>query len=1416
MSNLRFEPMKKLFSLFLVVAFFFGASLALATTVLAAPPANFQTEQLITDGLDGPSGFEIAPDGRVFILQRTGEIKIYKNGVLLPDDFAVLPSIASGDRGLIGIAFDPEFDINNHYVYFYYTGLDKKNRLVRFDASTDIGQDFTPIYQTNSPSENLHVGGSIRFGPDGKMYFAVGDNGYPPNAQNLSNPHGKILRINKDGSIPLDNPFYGQPGALPEIWAYGMRNPWRFQFDSTTGRLYGGDVGDFTWEEVNLIQKGKNYGWPTYEGYCVPNCGTTVEPIYAYNHHNESAAVTGGPVYRKNMFPAPYQGSYFFGDYAKGMIRYMTLDANGYTTSVNDFDMNAGSVVDLKVAPDGSLYYITYWPGRLYRVSYTLGNHIPTANATADKLKGIQPLIVNFSSAGSIDPDGDPLTYLWKFGDGTTSTLANPTKTYNNKGAYTVDLTVSDGPNNAHSVPLVIQVGIPPTVTIYEPTNGSTYHAGDTIHYTVFGLDGAGFDLNDANLSTEIILHHDTHSHPFVGPIIGRQGTFTIPTTGEPSANTWFEIKTTGTDGNGLSTTKSTLIYPQKSTFTLKTQPAGLNVSLDGVPKQTPVTIEGVVGFKRELNAPAVQTVNGKQYQFLGWSDNGAQKHFMTTEATNQTYTANFIELQAFNAEYYNNTDLQGAPALVRQDNAIDFNWVNDSPTPAINTDNFSVRWTRTQYFGAGQYQFSATADDGVRLYVDNQLIIDEWHGGSAVYNATITLAGGQHTIKVEYMEQYAFANIKLDWVLTQNQPQLPEGYNATYYDNATLTGAPTVTRIDPTINFDWGAGSSDANIQNDTFSARWTKEVTLPAGVYEFSATGDDGVRLYVDNELLIDKWVAQSATTYKATKQLAEGNHTITFEYYENVGDAVAKMNYVKIGDIPPADGFAAEYFTNKTLTGAPAVTRIDPTINFDWGAGSPHATIQNDNFSARWTKTASFENANYEFTVTADDGVRLKVDGVVILDKWIDQAPTTYKVTKALTAGNHTIVMEYFETGGGAVAKLNYEKTNVAPPPAGAYTAEYFNNQNLTAPATVTRNDAAIDFDWGGGSPDGLINPNNFSARWTKTATFEASDYEFTVTADDGIRVKLDGVVILDKWIDQPPTTYKVTKPVTAGNHTLVVEYYENGGGAVAKVNYEKTTVAPPPPPATDKYVGEYFNNKTLAGTPVLTRNDDTIDFDWGTGTPDASVPANEFSVRWTKTYAFEAGTYKFTTTSDDGIRVYVDNDLVIDQWNDHGPTLHIGEKTLTAGNHVIKVEYYEGGWTAVAKFNFEKVTAPAAENPYTAEFFNNINLTGPAVVTRQEDIIAFDWKDGSPDPLIQNEHFSARFTKQQHFTAGQHTFLVTADDGVRVYVDNQMIIDKWVDQSSMNHNATINLTEGMHTIKVEYYENYVDAKLIFQIL
>jgi glucose/arabinose dehydrogenase len=1292
---------------YLKLGAFVGAPLIALTVLVVTPsnaavPPNFQTSLVVGDGLDGPSGFDIAPDGRIFVLERAGKIKIIKNGQLLPTPFADLPSEATGDRGLIGIAFDPDFGVSNNFVYFYYTGHDLLNHLVRFDASLDVGQEGPfPLFTTSSPSTLLHVGGSIAFGPDGKLYFAIGDNGNGSNAQDLNSPHGKILRINKDGTIPTDNPFYGQPGKLGAIWAYGFRNPWRFQFDKVTGQLYDGDVGDFTWEEVNHIVKGGNYGWPLHEGPC--NCPGQgfIDPIHYWNHNGASSAVTQGPVYRGSMFPPEYQGSLFFGDYAQGWIKRADLDANGNVTAVHDFDQQAGAVVDMKIAPDGSMYYITYYPGALYRVTYNSSSHVPVANASADTTRGVDPLTVHFSSAGSNDPDGDELSFRWDFGDGTTSTEANPTKTYPNKGVYTVHLTVSANGDSTNAQPIVIQVGIAPTLTVTSPVEGQMYHAGDTITYNAFANDAAGFDLNDANITTVVRLHHLTHFHPFVGPLTGRAGSFQTANTGEASPATSYEITITATDGNGLTASKTINIFPYKSHLTFATSPPGLGITLDSVAVDTPYVIDGVVGFQRDLAAASTAVAqDGTVMQFAGWSDGHGIRHTITTPATNTTYTANYRPAAPFNAAYYNNTAFSGSPVLTRQDPKIDFNWTNTSPDPAVPMTGFAVRWTKTQWFGAGRYRFATVTDDGVRLYIDNKRVIDHWQGQSPTeYTYDADLGEGNHAIKMEYFQGGGGAIAMLSWDSTPEQPN--ESWHASYWNmsngpNAIPGSSPVVSRDEPAVDHDWGYDAPAPGIGTDRFAARWTKTLNLAPGMYQFTPTADDGVRLIVDGVMVVDKWIDEGPTSYPVTLPLDGGPHNVTMEYYENGGGATARLTYSQVGDLPEAPAYQGEYWNTPENIGAPAgfpnrppdLTRDDPDIGFEWYDGSPAPQIAADHFMARWTRTDVLSAGVYRFSGAADDGIRVYVDNTPIVDMWQLQN-ATYSVDKVILGGSHTIRVEYFENGSGARAIMDYQRIGEVVPADDGYHAEYFDNQNLSGSPALTRQDGAINFDWGSGSPGDGIPADHFSTRWTKSVQLAAGAYAFTATTDDGVRVYVDGSLAIDHWALQGPTTYTVTRQLSEGTHQIVVEYFENGGGAVAKFSFAPSSE--PPPPTEPPFAAEYFTNTDLSGTPVVTRNDQAVDFDWGFGgSPDPAVPDNFFSARWTRVSDYAAGTYRLTATGDDGIRVKLDGAVVLDGWSDHGPTTYTVDVPLTAGAHTVVVEYYERTGGAVAKFTAVQIT------------------------------------------------------------------------------------------------------------------------------
>jgi glucose/arabinose dehydrogenase len=343
-------------------------------TQAATLPSGF-TETLIASGLSNPTAMAIAPDGRLFVCQQGGQLRVIKGGALLSTPFLTLNVNSSGERGLLGVAFDPAFD-TNHFVYVYYTMVTSPihNRVSRFTANGDValpGSEVA-ILDLEALSATNHNGGAIHFGIDGKLYVAVGDNAVGSNAQTLSNRLGKLLRINSDGTIPTDNPFYPTAvGSNRAIWALGLRNPFTFSVQPLSGRLFINDVGQNTWEEINEGVAGGNYGWPVTEG---PTSDPRFDsPLFAYDRRTTGdCAITGGSFYNPitEQFPAEYVGAYFFADFCGGWIR--RLDPDGPTTSA--FAAGISFPVDLQVSNDGSLFYLARGGGAntgvLYRISF--------------------------------------------------------------------------------------------------------------------------------------------------------------------------------------------------------------------------------------------------------------------------------------------------------------------------------------------------------------------------------------------------------------------------------------------------------------------------------------------------------------------------------------------------------------------------------------------------------------------------------------------------------------------------------------------------------------------------------------------------------------------------------------------------------------------------------------------------------------------------------------------------------------------------------------------------------------------------------------------------------------------------------------------------------------------------------------
>jgi glucose/arabinose dehydrogenase len=377
---------------FLQVGFLSLLAIAASTNAAAATVPTGFTDAVVAGGLNNPTAMAFAPDGRIFVCQQGGALRVIKNGVLLPTPFLTVTVDSAGERGLLGIAFDPNF-VSNQLVYVYYTATTPAihNRISRFTANGDValaGSETIIMDLPDLSTATNHNGGAMHFGPDGNLYVAVGENANSANSQSLSTRLGKMLRMTSTGGVPPDNPFVNQTtGANQTIWAMGLRNPFTFSFQRGTTRMFINDVGQNTWEEINDGIAGSNYGWPTCEGFCNPPNTNFRDPIFAYMNDAQTCAITGGAFYNPQspQFPANFIGSYFFADFCGGWIRRLDPSAGN---AVSDFATGISSPVDLQVSPDGFLYYLARGAGSVNRIGFSQGDNIAPTVAITNPANG--------------------------------------------------------------------------------------------------------------------------------------------------------------------------------------------------------------------------------------------------------------------------------------------------------------------------------------------------------------------------------------------------------------------------------------------------------------------------------------------------------------------------------------------------------------------------------------------------------------------------------------------------------------------------------------------------------------------------------------------------------------------------------------------------------------------------------------------------------------------------------------------------------------------------------------------------------------------------------------------------------------------------------------------------------------------
>jgi glucose/arabinose dehydrogenase len=678
-------------------------------TLLSAPgaaraevslPTGF-SEITIADGLADPTALAYAPDGRIFVAEKSGRLRVLSaaGSLVKAPVIDISDHVATaGDRGLLGIAVDAAY-ATNHFVYLLYTydedqahpAAEKTARLTRIrvlpdntvaDALTDpetvllgtTGAAPCPPPANNrdciASTSDSHSIGTVRADPDGTLWVGSGDGAQysymdPTSLRTFDERslNGKVLHVDRNGNGVAGHPFCPSEPDLTlvctKLWAKGFRNPFRIQLRPGTTPVLG-DVGWNTTEELDFVAPGQSYGWPCFEGIThtveyeeLPECKALYAsgppqypPAHNYQHvFGGSGAIVAGPQATAAAYPASFRNAWFFGDYAAGWIKAYDL-VGGQVANVRDFAPTGFSGVDLETTPEGDLIYVNFGDGSANSGSVrriVFGNAAPPATAHATPASGASPLSVSLSADVSVDPDGDAVSYAWDFesdgsDDAQTRTVSH---VYTTPGVHTALLTVTDdrGAVSHDTVDIAVDEA-PPVATIASPVDGSLFRHGSPVLLRGSADDAVDGELTGDSLRWRIVLHHGGHIHLVASQLPGSEQSYTPA--GDHDADSYYEIEFTATDSAGLQDTRTVVIRPETIALTLASSPPGATLSYSAREYVAPVTLTTAIGYRTSVSAPETLTVGGTSYRFDAWSDGGARSHQFVIPAEARTLTARY------------------------------------------------------------------------------------------------------------------------------------------------------------------------------------------------------------------------------------------------------------------------------------------------------------------------------------------------------------------------------------------------------------------------------------------------------------------------------------------------------------------------------------------------------------------------------------------------------------------------------------------------------------------------------------------------------------------------------------------------------------------------------------------------------
>lgn len=636
-------------------------------------PDGFSHEPIVS-GLTVPVDMDVLPSGDLLIVEKgLDDGRSTPAKVLLlhePNGTATLESLLSfelnahGDSGLLTVLVDPNFE-QNHYFYLWHTTIGgaykwqtigaSKYRLTRLTLDT-ITRKIVPnsklVIIDNIPRSYYHAGGGISFNSQGNLFIAIGDawnsQWTEHVSQDLSSPLGKVLRIRPTESgyvIPAGNPFAAHNAAMPEIYALGLRNPFRMVQRPTDDAIFVGDVGGDVWEELNRVRPTANYGWPIREGPCLRGqrlpCDSQSSyrnPDMFYVHPPDAKCCTGGSIsglafYAGKSFPQGYHNQLFVADYNHQFIAAIDPDTAGLYAGPH-FAENAGALTDIEYF-DERLYLLDIKSGSISRISYYGDKSPPTAVVTSDSMVGAAPLRVQLDGGQSTSGSDSSLSYEWHLNDGSASRITQaPTieHTFEADGDYQVELVVIDSEmRRSPTATLSVSVysGDMPQIKITHSDliSRTQFHGGDEFTFSSARPSGAA-DLNtDKPFTWDLVLHHNQHIHPIRSNLNVISDTLTIPHKNHGGPDIWYEIGLTmhTIDGQAIRVTEE--LRPEYTQFSVSTEPPISGMStLDGHPFRFPKKLDMIVDVVYTLEMPETVINGGRVYHFDRWTD-AATRH---------------------------------------------------------------------------------------------------------------------------------------------------------------------------------------------------------------------------------------------------------------------------------------------------------------------------------------------------------------------------------------------------------------------------------------------------------------------------------------------------------------------------------------------------------------------------------------------------------------------------------------------------------------------------------------------------------------------------------------------------------------------------------------------------------------------